>query len=201
MSETEQLIIRVREGDPEAFTALDALHRTRILRSLSWDFRDRPDDLEDAVQEALTYAFEQIRQGKLAGPQTNGGFRAYLAKIARRKLAEQGRRRRAKKRGAGHVALFSEMRATTSADLGLTTPDAGPGTAARDREREERLLAAIGDLPERHREAIDMRFNLQMSYREIAADAESTEFAAKALCHRALKRLRESLPELAADGD
>ena len=58
-----------------------------------------------------------------------------------------------------------------------------------------RVLAGVADLPEDRREALIMRFALDMDNREIARALGRSEGATKVLIHRAIKQLGQSLEE------
>ena len=61
------------------------------------------------------------------------------------------------------------------------------------REELEEVLAGVANLPDDRREALIMRFALDMDNREIARALGRTEGATKVLIHRAIRQLDESL--------
>lgn len=61
------------------------------------------------------------------------------------------------------------------------------------REQFERLLDAVGQLPEGDREIIVLRFLEQQEYDAIARQLEKTPHRVRALCHKAIKKLRAIL--------
>ncbi len=68
------------------------------------------------------------------------------------------------------------------------------------REELERILAGVAQLPDDRREALIMRFALDMDNREIARALGRTDGATKVLLHRAIKQLEGmvALPEATA---
>jgi RNA polymerase sigma-70 factor, ECF subfamily len=63
------------------------------------------------------------------------------------------------------------------------------------REEVRQVLSGVADLPENRREALIMRFALDMDNREIARALGRSEGATKVLIHRAIKQLGEGLKE------
>ena len=63
------------------------------------------------------------------------------------------------------------------------------------RERLRAVLRRLDDLSEERREALIMRFALDMSNREIARALGKTDGATKVLIHRAIKQLEELIAE------
>ena len=61
------------------------------------------------------------------------------------------------------------------------------------------MLAGVSALPDDRREALIMRFALDMDNREIARALGRSEGATKVLIHRAIRQLEESLKEPARD--
>jgi len=64
---------------------------------------------------------------------------------------------------------------------------------AEGRQELQEVLAGVAKLPEDRREALIMRFALDMDNREIARALDRSEGATKVLIHRAIKQLEQSL--------
>jgi RNA polymerase sigma-70 factor, ECF subfamily len=64
-----------------------------------------------------------------------------------------------------------------------------------EREEVQEVLAGVANLPDDRREALIMRFALDMDNREIARALGRSEGATKVLIHRAIKQLEEGLKE------
>jgi RNA polymerase sigma-70 factor, ECF subfamily len=67
------------------------------------------------------------------------------------------------------------------------------------REEVQEVLEGVSNLPDDRREALIMRFALDMDNREIARALGRSEGATKVLIHRAIRQLEESLKEPARD--
>jgi RNA polymerase sigma-70 factor (ECF subfamily) len=135
---------------------------------------------EDAVQEALTIAYQ-----KLARYQPGTSLKAFLAAIAVRQaqtLLRGERRRHARE---------------TVADA--PEPLAGPAETLSAERLAERIRAALQSMPKKRREVALMRLDGDLSYAEIAANVGSTEGSARVLVHLAMRELREKLVDVAPD--
>jgi len=131
---------------------------------------------EELVQETLLAAFDAFPQYR-----GEGTVRAFLFGIARRLCGR-------------HV----EMRARREARLRLVH-DTGRGRDAGDlwleRERAQRTRDAIAKLKPSEREAVVLRYEGELSFRELAAACGVDEAAARKRVSRALSRLRVDLGE------
>ena len=146
---------------------LDA-HREEVWRFLL--SRVGREDAEDCFQEtfiAAMRAYPRLR------PDSN--LRAWVLTIAQNKAldAHRARGRRA---------------------LPVAEPDAierrsEPGPALRD----EALWRAVGELPERQRSAVALRYLGDLPHREIAAAIGCSEEAARRSLHEGLTKLRKAV--------
>ncbi|MDE3070730.1 MAG: sigma-70 family RNA polymerase sigma factor, partial [Acidobacteriota bacterium] len=66
---------------------------------------------------------------------------------------------------------------------------------AEGREELRRILAAVQGLPEDRRDALIMRFALDMDNREIARALDRSDGATKVLIHRAIRQLESILAD------
>ena len=66
------------------------------------------------------------------------------------------------------------------------------------REEVKEVLRGVSELPDDRREALIMRFALDMDNREIARALGRSEGATKVLIHRAIKQLEQNLEEESA---
>jgi len=80
-------------------------------------------------------------------------------------------------------------------EMASTEPTAAETLERRDEQ--SRVMRFLGELPERHREVVALRFAGELSYREIAGVTGLTETNVGFILHTALKALKKRL----ADGD
>lgn len=90
------------------------------------------------------------------------------------------------------------MRATDEYP-GIAAQQVAPDEAVESSERRDILWSVIETLPERTRAILTMRWQHQMSWQQIAQALEVTEAAVKMAHTRALKLLRDKLPQHFAD--
>lgn len=176
-----ELIALALDGDGRAFAGLVEPHLPVLYRIAARACRDRA-LAEDAVQEALTLAFE-----RLSGYQPGTSFRAFLAAFAVRRAQTllRGERRRRTREDA--------------ADAPSSLPN--PADLARAHQAAERVRTALEALPEKRRAVAMLRLDAGLSYAEIAQAVGTTEGSARVLVHMALKELREQLADLVREGE
>jgi len=148
----------------------------------------------DVVQQTLLEAHRN--RGQFRG-NTAAELAAWLRQILARNLLdarkEHGRDRRDVRR---EVALTSEFD-RSSANLGQMFADSGPSPsqmAAQD-EQAVRLAAALAELPEAQREALDLQHWHGWTLARIGERLDRSPEAVAGLLKRGLKRLRELLGE------
>lgn len=182
MHETSRLVRDAQGGDRAALEDLLARHqgrlysavRARLARRAVLAARVAP---EDVLQETL---FEASRRIGAFEPRGEASFYRWLVGIARRKLAEAERARRAAKRSGGEREEVELAAAQTSL-----------ASRAGRRERGADLLAALGRLPARQAEAVRLRYLEGLSVEQAARRLGCTAPAAKALVTRALSDLAQ----------
>jgi RNA polymerase sigma-70 factor (ECF subfamily) len=169
----EQLIAR---GDHRAAIAACAREHGRALGRLCMALSATQADADEAVQEALLAAHAQ-----LGGFRGDGSVRAWLFGIARRVCARRW------ERGTRDVR-FVERRDGAAAALRDGAP--GPEHAVAGARRAHAVRSALAELRPTEREALVLRFQGELSYRELAASCGIDEAAARKRVSRGLARLR-----------
>ena len=182
MMETTRLVLSARTGDRAALDALCLRHQGRLLALIR--LRLSPELAaslapEDLLQETLLEAARKVGAFEPQGP---AAFYRWLVGIARFKIAEAERARRALKR-----ALVGELHDDPAESQ--TSPS---GRAQRD-ERDGRLRHAVAALPPRQADAVRLRYLEARSLAETAAELQCTEAAVKALVSRGLSELAQGL--------
>lgn len=131
---------------------------------------------EELVQETLLAAFDAFPSYR-----GEGSVRAWLFGIARRLCGRH-----------------TEMRARRETKLRLVH-DTGRGVDAGElslaKERAERARAALGKLKPSEREAVVLRFEADLSFKEVAVACGIDEAAARKRVSRALAKLRAEIGE------
>ena len=137
-------------------------------------------DAEDITEQTFLQAYRHFER---AQRESNGRpLRPWLIRIAHNLAANYYRdRSRRPQTQLEDAAVLSAPHATE--DL------------AEGRAELTRVLSGVAELPDDRREALIMRFALDMSNREIAGALDRSEGATKVLIHRAIKQLEEQLEE------
>lgn len=178
------LVQRYLAGDASAYDALVEKYRPQVsglaFRLLGWR-----DDVDDVVQEVFLAALRGL-------PRFRGrsGVGTWLTAITVNKCRSHRRRR-----WIGWLRLGgARTESMQSCPDGRTHPAADQ--PAIDRERFERVRAAIERLPSRDREVIVLRYLEQLSVEEIAGVLSIRPQATQVRLHRARARLKEHLQDM-----
>jgi len=131
-------------------------------------------DAEDLTEQTFLQAYRHFER---AQRESDGRpLRPWLIRIAHNLAAN----------------LYRDRSRRPVAPIDESTPLAEPHTTeelVEEREELTRILGAVGELPDDRREALIMRFALDMDNREIARAMGRSDGATKVLLHRAIKQL------------
>jgi RNA polymerase sigma-70 factor (ECF subfamily) len=179
-----ELMLRVRDGDTEAFRELVELHQMRVVGTVAKMLGD-DSDAEDVAQQVF------VRVWRSAGRyEPTAKFTTWLFTILRNLVFNEIRRRkRHPVTSLDQPWDGAEERPREAADLRLKTPD----TSLLEGELMTAVQRAIDELPEVQRLAVVMRQYDDTPYEDIAAVLELTVPAVKSLLFRARTELREKL--------
>lgn len=188
---------RAATGDAVALKLLLTETYPRVCTHLSAripaDLR-RIVDPEDIVQEAEIDVFRRIEVFEPRGPNS---FYRWFATIAVSRLRDAIRWDRAAKRGGGALASNQTRRSIEDSTIALLDLLAAPGnTPSQSVARGEAIRAvgaALGEIPEDHRQAVQLVHLEGRPVAEAAAQMGRTERAIHGLCRRGLRHLQERL--------
>lgn len=175
LSVEHELVARALDGDGRAFASLVEPHLSMLYRIAARTTRSQT-LAEDAVQEALTVAYQRLDRY-----QPGTSLKAFLAAIAVRKA---------------HTLLRGERRRRMREEA-ADAPEhpAGPAELLDAGRTRERIRDVLSGMPKKRREVALLRLDAGMSYDEIARAVGSTEGSARVLVHLALKELKEKLAD------
>ena len=135
-------------------------------------------DAEDLTTQTFIQAYRHFDR---AQREANGRpLRPWLIRIAHNLAANYYRDR-------------SRKPQTNLEDAGVLPTFHDTADLVEGREEVQEVLAGVAKLPEDRRDALIMRFALDMDNREIARALGRTDGATKVLIHRAIKQLEEEL--------
>ena len=194
---TEELLDKVRKGEPHAVDGLLAAHREPLRRMIG--LRLDPAlaarlDASDVVQDVLLEAHRRLSD-YLRSPAMP--FHLWLRHIAKDHLIDAHRRHRlARKRSVDkeqHAGFAGDDRSSVELAARFIDRELTPASAAIRQELQKRFQEVLGTLGEDDREVILMRHFEMLSNQEVAAALGLTEAAASMRYLRALRRLRSLL--------
>ncbi len=167
-----------RELDRE-FTELYRDH-LRDVYSYSYYRIGNHHDAEDLTEQTFLQAYRHFERARR---ESNGRpLRPWLIRIAHNLAANYYRdRSRRPQTPLDDAAALSDLRRTDE--------------LVEEREELGQVLRGVADLPDDRREALIMRFALDMDNREIARALGRSEGATKVLIHRAIRQLGGRLKE------
>ena len=137
-------------------------------------------DAEDLTEQAFLQAYRHFDR---AQRESNGRpLRPWLIRIAHNLAANYYRDR-------------SRRPQTNLEDAGVLTATHDTEDLVEGRQEVKEVLSGVAKLPDDRREALIMRFALDMDNREIARALGRSEGATKVLIHRAIKQLEQGLKD------
>ena len=156
------------------------LYRTHLRDVYSYSYYriGNHHDAEDITEQTFLQAYRHFER---AQREAHGRpLRPWLIRIAHNLAANYYRDR-------------SRKPQTNLEDAGVLPTFHDTADLVEGREEVQQVLAGVAKLPEDRRDALIMRFALDMDNREIARALGRTDGATKVLIHRAIKQLEEEL--------
>jgi RNA polymerase sigma-70 factor (ECF subfamily) len=173
------LLAKAHEGDAKAVEQLLARHENRVYR-FGLRMCGNEDDARDVLQETLLAAYKNL--GHFRG---DAKLSTWLYQIARSFCLKQRRRRE------GEPASYDSL--DDGAARHLPEDSSGNDVRTHARQVSEVIQAAIGTLPDDHREALVLRDVEGLSAEEAAEVAGVEVGALKSRLHRARMALKQRL--------
>lgn len=175
MSPSDEALARRAGEEREAFMALYQRYIAGIYSYVVWKLGSTY--AEDVTSDIFMCALEGIHRFRPAG-----SFRAWLFGIARHRVNRYYRY--LKKRGRARPLQDVEEQRTPG-------NEGDPEHTVMEMERAARLRTLVANLPEPHREVIELRYWAGLPIREVASLVGKSEGAVRVLIHRTLKILRD----------
>jgi RNA polymerase sigma factor (sigma-70 family) len=185
METDDALVRRVLAGDRLAFGDLVDRHRAEAVR-LARRLLRRPQDAEDAVQEALLHAF--LGLARLRSPDR---FRGWLLGIVLNNARSLWRQR-------PEYALEDWVGGRALAEATVLDAEPSPEVVHASRELHRLVMEAIGTLPADQRDTVELHYVDGLKIWEIASLIDAPVGTVKARLHRARARLRTTLADAVA---
>jgi RNA polymerase sigma factor (sigma-70 family) len=184
LDEQEQ-ILRAKNGDVAAFEMLVRSHQQIALRVAYLVVGDA-NVAEDVTQEAFVKAYRALPRFR-----AEGSFRPWLLRIVRNEALNN-------RRAWGRQERLA-LRLVHDPVSGGAAPS--PETTVMTGIERETVLAAVGELPDRYRDIVSLRYLLGLSEAETAATLGVPLGTVKSRTARALDRLESALSALREVGN
>lgn len=183
-AEDEAIIRDILAGHVDAFATLERKYR-RIVSFLVRKMIRNELDVQDLVQDTFVKAYAALPSFQFEYP-----FSRWLYKIASNRCIDHLRRKR-----FDAVSLDAPLRSGDGGDLFMDPPDRDPmpDSLLLAKERSLMLREALLTLPEKFRQVIRMRHELELEYAEIAERLKQPLGTVKANLFRARKMLYHKL--------
>ena len=176
----EEIVERVRAGEPALYEVIMRRHNTRLYRAVRAILRsDR--DVEDVMQDAYVNAFQHLDQ--FAG---RSKFTTWLTRIA---VNEAIARKHAAERIEEWDAMSEHRREASWTPRAMSDPE----TSAASGEMARLLERSIETLPESYRTVVMLRDIEELSTSETAECLAISEDNVKVRLHRGRALLRKEL--------
>ncbi len=190
MTPDAQLVEAARGGDRDAFATLAERYRGRVYATALTLLRNE-EDARDVAQESFLRAYRGL--ATLDQPDRFGSWVVGIAAHASRDV----RRRKGIERGALEEVIRRRQEAQKAIlDAAAAHAPAAAGVISAgglDPEIERRLTGLVGALPDQARRAIKLRYEVGMTYKEIAEEMEVPTSTVRGILHRATSTLRNRL--------
>jgi len=198
LSESMRLVGRAKEGDDAALDDLLRRYEDRVRRIVRIRFNAklrRCLESVDIVQETFQAAYRALDRLEL---RSNASILQWLARIAENQIVDAHRRFYNEKRDRTREITID---GDTPGRVEPAAPGDSPLERASDRELQELVDEAVGDLPEEYREVITLRTYYGGSWAFVAEQMGRSEEAARKLHHRARLRLARDVKKRMQAGD
>jgi RNA polymerase sigma-70 factor (ECF subfamily) len=175
------LIIRLREGNEDAFRELVKAFSDRIYNTVLGIVRN-PQDAEDIAQDVFIQVYRSVNSFE-----ENSALSTWIYRIAVNRSLDFLRTKKRQKRFAFITHIFGNNHESERTAIEFHHP----GAALDQKENAAMLFNAIKKLPEKQQAAFILNKTEGLSYNEIAAIMGLTEAAVDALLQRAKQNLRK----------
>ncbi len=186
----DALVARARRGDQQAFRALYEHYHRRAFATALGVVKDRQDAM-DIVQEAFVRVHRHLDRFEGAS-----AFYTWLYRIVMNLSIDHVRKASSRVRSVDYDDGIRREGAVVADGAGGLLPSVGesnPRRAALRREMRERIFAALGDLPEHHRDVIVLRELEHLSYEQIAERLQIPKGTVMSRLFHARRRMQAAL--------
>src|SRR5690606_32656847 len=177
-SSDEALILRIKQGDKEAYAVFYERHRTAMYLSAYHLLRD-DEDARDAVQELIVSVWQHADR-----IDSKSNIKGYLYTVLRNRILTAMSRSKYLDGYINSLLAFEQQSVSTTEETVLA------------RELAQLLEKKVSQLPPKMREVYELSWNDNLSNREIAERLSISEGTVKQHKHQAMRMLRAKLQRL-----
>ncbi len=177
-TEVQRLVRAARTGQPQAARRLYSLHVGRVYRTVR-PLCSSDADAEDAVQEAFVRALTHLAEYQY---RPDVRFVAWLGTIALNVVRKRARR-------DGRAEQLVTTRIAPAHDTSADDPEA----RVMKEQAKTALLTALGEIPERERQVLTLRYGGGLTAPEVAHAAGLSSANVRKICERQRKHLLDRL--------
>jgi RNA polymerase sigma-70 factor (ECF subfamily) len=184
--QTDSLIRAAQRGDQDAFEQLVRAHDQSVLR-LAMNLLRSPEDARDVYQEAFLRVYRNLDSFRF-----DCSFHTWLYRIVTNICLDQLRKRKVRKEESA-VVETSDGPVDRMEVFEEEAAHANPERTLWNRELQQRIENALGDLTPRERMVFELRHYQGLRLRNIGDVLGTTEEAAKNCLFRATQKMRAVL--------
>jgi RNA polymerase sigma-70 factor (ECF subfamily) len=179
-------MLRVRDGNPDAFRELIERHQRAVINTIYRSIGDSW-EAEDLAQRVFVQVYRSAPRYK-----PTAKFTTWLFTIVHNTVLNERRRR--SRHAAESLEALQRPEDSEQGGWQMADPRAtDPAREASEHELQERIRAAIQQLPAQQRTAVILCRFEGLSYEEIGGVLGCSVSAVKSLLHRARQALKEQL--------
>ena len=187
---------QAREGSSEALSGLLGRYRNLLLwtaiQSMNSDLLTKA-GASDVVQETM---LEAVRDFANFCGSSDEQWQAWLRQILANNLANFDRQyQQTSKRAMGREQSIDDQSAVRRDAESIVQREPMPDVQVIEKERAEAVRSAMVSLPEDYREILNLRYQNQLGFAEIAVRMSRSENAARKLWARALHSLQSQMDD------
>ncbi len=190
----QQLVQRAKSGDFDAFNTLINMHKGRIY-ALAARMTGNEQDAEDIVQDTFLKAIDKIDQFR-----GEASFGTWLYSIAlNESRAAMARQKHSDLAEIEEYLPAGNMHSSEGADTSRLFDWDDPHKVLENEELRRIMDELIAELPYKYRAAFVLRYQEELSIKEVAAIIKESEAATKSRVLRARLALRGKLSKIFED--
>ncbi len=181
LAKDTEIISEYLEGDRERGATAFVRRYQSFVFSTALRYLKSYDDAEDAAQEAMIKALQNLNKFK-----GKSSLKTWLYRITVNVSLNLNRKKKI-------LSIFK--RADDDASLDIISSEKNPEEAMESEEFGETFLEALSQLPEKQRETFAMRYFEDLPYKEISDMLGTSVGGLKANYYQAVKKLSEELKD------